>query len=81
MCNIGSAISHFRRLYKYGQNISYLCVTNVRTLHMFVCIFIIRIFNGCEVRIENSVTRVTVRHREACSNRKETIVNLFGDAV
>ena len=25
----------------------------------------IRIFNGCEVRIENSVTRVTVRHREA----------------
>ena len=27
---------------------------------------IIRIFNGCEVRTENSVTRVTVRHREAC---------------
>ena len=25
----------------------------------------IRIFNGCQVRIENSVTRVTVRHREA----------------
>ena len=27
---------------------------------------IIRIFNGCEVLIENSVTRVTVRHHEAC---------------
>ena len=26
----------------------------------------IRILNGCEVRIENSVTRVTVRHHEAC---------------
>ena len=26
----------------------------------------IRIFNGCEVPIENSVTRVTVRHHEAC---------------
>ena len=26
----------------------------------------IRIFNGCEVLIENSVTRVTVRHPEAC---------------
>ena len=26
----------------------------------------IRIFNGCEVRIENSVTRITVRHREDC---------------
>ena len=24
------------------------------------------IFNGCEVRIENSVTRVTVRHHQAC---------------
>ena len=27
---------------------------------------IIRIFNGFEVLIENSVTRVTVRHHEAC---------------
>ena len=27
--------------------------------------FTIRIFNGREVRIENSVTRVTVRHHEA----------------
>ena len=27
---------------------------------------IIIIFNGCEVLIENSVTRVTVRHHEAC---------------
>ena len=27
---------------------------------------IIRVFNGCEVRIENSVTRVTVRHQKAC---------------
>ena len=26
----------------------------------------IRIFNGCEVLIENSVTRVTVRHHKAC---------------
>ena len=26
----------------------------------------IRIFNGCEVWIEYSVTRVTVRHHEAC---------------
>ena len=26
----------------------------------------IRIFNGCELRIENSVTMVTVQHREAC---------------
>ena len=26
----------------------------------------IRIFNGREVRIENTVTRVTVRHHEAC---------------
>ena len=26
----------------------------------------IRIFNGCEVRIENSVTMVTVLHHEAC---------------
>ena len=26
----------------------------------------IRIFNGCGVRIENSVTRVTVQHHEAC---------------
>ena len=45
------------------KNIAYLGVTNVQTLHIF---FIIRIFNGCEMRIENSVTRVTVRHREAC---------------
>ena len=28
---------------------------------------IIRIFNGCEVRIENSVMRVTVRHHKACT--------------
>ena len=26
----------------------------------------IRIFNGCEVLIENSVRRVTIRHHEAC---------------
>ena len=26
----------------------------------------IRIFNGCEVRIENSITRVTVWHNESC---------------
>ena len=34
-----------------------------RTLHIF---FIIRIFNGCELRIENSVTTVAVQNREAC---------------
>ena len=27
-------------------------------------VWIIRTFNGCEVQIENSVTRVTVRHHE-----------------
>ena len=43
--------------------IPYSCVTNVRTLHIY---FIIRIFNGCELRFENSVTTVTVQHREAC---------------
>ena len=42
---------------------SYPCVTNVRTLHIY---FIIRIFNGCELRIENSVTTVIVRHGEVC---------------
>ena len=26
----------------------------------------IRIFNGCELQIENPVTRVTVRHHERC---------------
>ena len=45
------------------KNISYSCVTNVRTLHIY---FIIRIFNGCELQIENSVTTVTFQHREAC---------------
>ena len=44
------------------KNISYSCATNVRTLHIYV---IIRIFNGCELRIENSVTTVSVQHREA----------------
>ena len=43
--------------------IPYSCVTNVRTLHIY---FIIRIFNGCELLIENSVTPVTVQHRKAC---------------
>ena len=56
VCNIGSAILHFRCNIK---NISYSCVTNVRTLHSY---FIIRIFNGCELRIENPVTTVTVQH-------------------
>ena len=31
-----------------------------------VCIFIIRIFNGCEMQIENSIKRVFVWHQEAC---------------
>ena len=43
--------------------VSYSCVTNVRTLHIY---FIIRVFNSCELRIENYVTTVTVQHREAC---------------
>ena len=45
------------------KNVSYSYVTNVRTLHILI---IIRIFNGCELWIENSVTRVTVQHRETC---------------
>ena len=32
----------------------------------FTLVRIIGIFNGCEVWIENSVTRVTVQHHEAC---------------
>ena len=32
----------------------------------FLPVLTIRIFNACEVRIENSVTRVTVRRHEAC---------------
>ena len=32
----------------------------------------IRIFNGCAVRIKNSVTRVTVRHHEACLDAKQS---------
>ena len=43
--------------------IPYSCVTNVRTLFIY---FIIRIFNGCELCIENSVTTVTVQHCKAC---------------
>ena len=35
---------------------------------------IIGIFNGCEVLIENSVTRVTVRHHEACRDMTVTEV-------
>ena len=31
-------------------------------------------FNGCDVRIENSVTRITVRHREAC----RTVIPIYG---
>ena len=41
----------------------YACTINV--MHS-VIVLPIRIFNGCEVLIENSVTRVTVRHHEAC---------------
>ena len=42
---------------------------------------IIRIFNGCESLIENSVTRVTIRHHEACrvmpnSYPNDGIINL-----
>ena len=43
---------------------------------------VIRILSGCEVLIENSVTRVTVRHHEACrvmpnSNPSDRIFNLY----
>ena len=31
-----------------------------------IIITVIRIFNGCEVLIENSVTKVTVRHHKSC---------------
>ena len=62
-------ITEFRPYYffvcniRMDKNISFSCVTNVRTLHIY---FIIRFFNDCELRIENSVTTVTVQHREAC---------------
>ena len=32
-------------------------------LHIFL---IIKHFNGCELRFENSVTTVNIQHREAC---------------
>ena len=35
-----------------------------------------RMFNGCEVRIENSVTRVTVRLHEACRVMRMTEFSL-----
>ena len=54
---------HMSKKMQTHLEIIFLCVTNVRPLHIF---FIIRIFNGCELRIENSVTTVTVQHREAC---------------
>ena len=41
--------------------------------HLAVCRQNIRIFNGCEMQIENSVTRVTVRHHEACQVRAEQL--------
>ena len=37
----------------------------------------IRIFNGCEVLIENSVTRVTVRHHLPNSYPSDGIFNLL----
>ena len=38
-----------------------------------VVVMNIRIFNGCEVLIENSVTRVTVRHHEALPSDAEQL--------
>ena len=41
---------------------------------------IVRIFNDCEVRIENSVTRVSVRHHKAClvfNSHWTTIIDSF----
>ena len=44
---------------------------------------IIRIYNGCEERIENSVTRVTIRHHEAFlsdgifNSHRTTIIESF----
>ena len=40
--------------------------TQVEATKRKLMVYNIRIFNDCEVRIENSVTRVTVRHHEAC---------------
>ena len=73
---IGLDILHFYMVETYVRtiNISYLCVTNVRTLHIF---FIIRIFDGCKVRIENSDTRITVRHREACRVPQGSVLGPF----
>ena len=70
-------VTQVRAYYIFVCNISmdkkylipYSCVTNVQTLHIY---FIIRIFNGCELRIENSVTTVTVQHREVCVFRVTT---------
>ena len=36
----------------------------INILKLIVCI--VRIFNGCEVLIENYAMRVTVRHHKAC---------------
>ena len=46
------------------------CLTKFSSLYFLSRIHLnniyYRIFNDCEVRIENSVTRITVRHRKAC---------------
>ena len=57
-----TCVFHFKSLVIVTL-IPYSCVTNVRTLNIH---FIIRIFNGCELRTDNSVTTVTVQHRKAC---------------
>ena len=54
--------------------------------HLTIDGLIIRIFNGCEVLIENSVTRVTVRHHEACrvmpnSYSSDGIFSLYGRTI
>ena len=42
------------------------CMMSGCLFDVMTTVLTIRIFNGCEVLIENSVTRVTVRHHEAC---------------
>ena len=63
VCNIGSAILHFRMLHKYGQNyLIFACNKCSNITHLLYY----KNFNGYGLRIENSVTMVAVQHREAC---------------
>ena len=50
--------------YKYGQQ-EQVTIRNQNRSTAFLILFI-RLFIGCELGIENSVTSVTVQHRESC---------------